>query len=177
MTRKIFFVEGECEKAFIENMYNKGYDKFTGRKNIEIFNICYDDVKKVKHKFAMRDVEIYFVFDTDRLSENAKNEQNNFMKNFNLLKNMNNKKYFIIQVQNFEDELVYSCEKLKKKLDLFQLFDTNSENEFKENFIKQNNRLYKLENEDFDISKLWCQETPFILSQYKIKRKQGKDFQ
>lgn len=177
MERKIFFVEGECEKVFIENMYNNGYDKFTGRKNIEIFNICYDDIKKIKNKFSMRNIDIYFVFDTDILVKNEKNEQNNFMKNFNLLKNTENNKYYIIQVKDFEDELVHSCTKLSKESDLFALFNAKNKKECKSHFISQNNRLNKLNGKGFDISKLWCQKTPSILSQYKIARKQGKDFQ
>lgn len=175
----MFFVEGECERVFIEDMFKNGYHKFTGRKNIEVFNIYYGDVEKIKNKFSMRNIDIYFVFDTDKLVENKKNEQDNFMKNFNLLKNIKNNKYFIIQVKDFEDELVYSCAKLNNRLDLFQLFKTNSKTEFKTKFIRDKKRLEKLDgkDKDFDISKLWCQETPSILLQYKILRKQGKDFQ
>lgn len=182
----MFFVEGECERVFIEDMFKNGYHEFTGRKNIEIFNIYYGDVEKIKNKFSMRNIDIYFVFDTDKLVENKNNEQDNFMKNFHLLENIENDKYFIIQVKDFEDELVHSCTKLSKESDLFALFNAENKKECKSNFISQNNRLNKLNRKGFDISKLWCQKIPDILSKYKMEeereerkkyRKQGENFQ
>ena len=177
MTRKIFFVEGECEKSFIENMYKSGYQEFTGRKNIEIFNICCDSIKKIQKKFAMRNMKVYFVFDVDILIENKHNEQNIFNQNFNLLKNTQNEKYYIIQVQNFEDELLHCCSGFNRnKNKLFETFNANNERRFKENFIHQCNNIQKLQENDFNILKLWVQNLPDILSSYKFNRKTGANF-
>lgn len=167
MAETIFLVEGKCEKEFINDLKKM--------KNIPAKIKLYNPLKsfyKILRSYHQDDT-LYFVFDTDILNSTTIKI---FERNLSILKGFKNK-FLIMQIENFEDELVYSCSKLNKKLDLFQLFDTNSENEFKENFINQSNRLEKLDSKGFDISKLWCQETPSILSQYKIERKQGTHFQ
>ena len=176
-SEQIFFVEGECEINFVKDLCQKGYINLAGK--IEKFNICYHHVDKMIRKYEKinKHIDFYFIFDIDVLETNANKEQMTFSENWKKLKNIKQNKYCVIQVKNLYDELVYSCGHLNKKLDLFQLFDTDSENEFKENFINQNNRLEKLDSKGFDISKLWCQKTPSVLSQYKIERKQGANFQ
>ncbi|VWL85266.1 hypothetical protein [Oceanivirga miroungae] len=90
-------------------------------------------------------------------------------KNINKLKKNKNISdiYFIKQIENLEDELIY-CTNIKQ---IKELLNSKSNSNFKKDFINCSNILEKLESKKFSINKLWIREENIFNSSSKIKIK------
>ena len=86
-------------------------------------------------------------------------------KNIEIFKNNDRIKEVILipQAKNLEDELIYST-KIKKIKDLLE---SKSDKDFKRDFISCNNLMKKLEEKEFEISKLWSRNAVDIYEKYK----------
>lgn len=110
-----------------------------------------------------QDEQIIVIADTDVLTE-----QNNFIQNFHKLKkHCKLKPQIIWQIQNFEDELCFSCACTCKQL--FNHFNAKGTNEFKGNFNAENQLPSKLKACNHDIEKMWLRSgSEMILNTHEI---------
>lgn len=144
-----YYVEGECEKNFLKAlMYIKSYGFVEGR--VEILNFVNTKLSYAKAKTIKRETKVVIVFDTDTTSADILFENLETLKKASGIKQ---KDIFLIpSVNNFEDELVCSCSKIKNINDLFK---TRGIDEFKKKFIKHKDLFSKLKDAGFDINKMW----------------------
>ena len=114
------------------------------------------------HYFVEGDTDIVIIFDTDVIDINNINILD---KNIEIFENNDRIKKVILipQVKNLEDELIYST-KIKKIKDLLE---SKSDKDFKRDFISCNNLMKKLEEKEFEISKLWSRNAVDIYEKYK----------
>lgn len=166
-----YFVEGECEKAFISAFIHasKGEYKLAPGK-VEIFNVVTEKISPMKAMSIKRGTKIVFVYDTDVRSIDI------FENNINVLKkhagiSLNNI-IFVPSVRNFEEEIVRSCSDLKNINDLF---GTKGIDEFKRKFINHRGIVSKLLSMGFDLSKMWNQMPDNLFAKYINKSKQIKE--
>lgn len=156
-----YFVEGECEKAFIKSYMFKNGKHFKPGK-IEVFNFINEKLSKPKARTINKDMHVAIVFDTDvenivTLEENIK-----LLKSVSLLDDSHI--ILIPSIKNFEDELVYSCSKLRTIGDLFK---TKSVAEFKKKFIAHSDIVSKLDSVDFDFDLIWTRDAKSPFDIYK----------
>lgn len=146
MANKYFyFVEGECEQAFINELKKKKEPKIKPGK-VKIFNVVNQLLSPREIRVIDKDYHIIFVYDIDVANIEILN------KNINLLKKYNFKNVHHIQsINSFEDELVYSTSLTK----INEMFNTKSVEEFKSKFIKQKNLYVKLKEINYDNNKMW----------------------
>lgn len=144
----IFIVEGETERKLTNTLYLGA---------VKIFNLWDLEPEKIHHILILipkKKVKVFIVCDTDCIDDPKKER---FIKNFHSIKKhvgRNNISLFQ-QNLNLEDELIY-CLNINNKKKLYSLFNNASGNgQFKRNFIDEKNLLAKLENNNFDLSKLW----------------------
>ena len=142
-----YFVEGETEKAFIEQIKNKYI--LSGK--IDVLNILQNDIKNSRLMSIKPNTTIILIFDTD---VQEKELLNRLAQNIKILKASKHIKEVIVipQVLNFEDELVYAT-----NIKSIEKFIPNcTKKEFKSKFIKLgSNMVAMLEKQDFDADKLW----------------------
>lgn len=157
----IYFVEGECEKAFIRSFMLANGDHFKPGK-IEIFNFINDRLSKAKARTINKDMIVAIVFDTDVNNIEVMEENIRLLKSVSLLDDSHI--IFVPSVKNFEDEIVYSTSKIKTIHDLFK---TKSIQEFKKKFIAHKDIVSKLEELNFDIKRIWTRNGASPFDRYK----------
>ena len=145
----VYFVEGETERKLIEVL------------KTDLQLIVPGKVRKlnpVEYRITRRDLLQYgnktmlvFLFDTDTGNAGI------LQKNIILCKKMPNIDNVICipQVSNLEDELEYSCTKIK---DVSELTNSRSRSDFKRDFLKDKNIPVKLERADFRAERLWSRK-------------------
>ena len=194
---RIFIVEGYCEETFIKALMNKN-PNFLGkvedpkkRKPVRPLN---DNIMRLYRENYRKNSEtiFYLIIDTDEFinQEHSQNRLKNLAHNVKFFKQYGFDNYLIFQVYDFEDELLHSCpEFLNNKDNLISCFSGIKNDKFDKNrFTKLFNldkdnkkrlemKIKKLDDNGFDITKLWKQKIPSILFAYEKYRKQGKDFQ
>ena len=144
-----YFVEGECEKTFIRSyMFVDGKHFKAGK--IEVFNFVNERLSKPKARTINKDMHVAIVFDTDVENIEILEENIKLLKTVSLLDNSHI--ILVPSVKNFEDELVYSCSKLKTIHDLFK---TKSLSEFKKKFNAHSDIVSKLNDVSFDFNLIW----------------------
>lgn len=137
-------VEGENELTYWRKMGFLGTAK--------IFNLWQSKDKAMNGLLRMisQDEQIIIIADTDVLSE-----QNRFIANVLQIKqHCKLKPHIIWQIQNFEDELCFSCG--CRPAQLFQHFDAVNADEFKNKFNKVNQLENKLAACNHDRDKMWA---------------------
>ena len=152
-----YFVEGECEKAFIRSfMFVDGKHFKLGK--IEVFNFINERLSKAKARTINKDMTIAIVFDTDVENVEILEENIKLLKTVSMLDDKHI--VFVPSVKNFEDELVYSSSKLRTINDLFK---TQSVANFKKRFISHSDIVSKLNDVGFDFELIWSRnaKTPF----------------
>lgn len=142
-----YFVEGETEKAFIEQIKNK----YVLSGKIDVLNILQNEIKNSRLISIKPNTTIILIFDTD---VQKKELLNRLAQNIKILKASKHIKEVVVisQVLNFEDELVYAT-----NIKSIEKFIPNcTKKEFKGKFIKLgSNMVAMLEKQDFDADKLW----------------------
>lgn len=142
-----YFVEGDTEKAFIEQIRNK----YVLSGKIDVLNILQNEIKNSRLISIKPNTTIILIFDTD---VQKKELLNRLAQNIKILKASKHIKEVIVipQVLNFEDELVYAT-----SIKSIEKFIPNcTKKEFKSKFIKLgSNMVAMLEKQDFDADKLW----------------------
>ena len=142
-----YFVEGETEKAFIEQIRNK----YVLSGKIDVLNILQNEIKNSRLISIKPNTTIILIFDTD---VQEKELLNRLTQNIKILKNSKHIKEVIVipQVLNFEDELVYAT-----NIKSIEKFIPNcTKKEFKSKFIKLGSKMVAmLEKHGFNTDKLW----------------------
>lgn len=149
MVNIIYFVEGECEQKLIKAFTSSGGVGFKPGK-VNVLNFNNQIIKRSLALSIKKNDLVVIIIDTD-IKDTKIIDQNIsiLLKHSYLTKD---KIYIVMSVDNFEDELVYSCEKLSNIHDLFK---TNDIKEFKTKFINRDNLKSKLIQEGFNIRKIF----------------------
>lgn len=140
-----YFVEGECEEKIINALKISPVNGILPGK-VEVFNVINKKLTPARLAIIPPDAIIILIYDTD-VEKTDILEQNILLLNQFGFKNI----HHIHSIKNFEDELVFSTE----LTNIHQMYNTNSEEEFKTKFMHQNNILVKLRKHKFDSNKLW----------------------
>ena len=150
-----YFVEGENERKLIETIKSKYL--YSGK--IKVINTIQNKVPNSILRTLERETVIILVFNTDIEKIDVLDE------NIKLIKSSNNVRdiIYIPQIKNLEDELIYST-KIKKIKDLLE---SKSDKDFKRDFISCNNLMKKLEEKEFEVSKLWSREAVSTFKKYR----------
>ena len=143
-----YFVEGECEEKLINILKTPPINYlFPGK--VEVFNVIQNILSNQRILSIKPNSVIVFVYDTDVLDDNI------LKINIDRLKKYGYKNIIHIQsINNFEEELLYSYN-IKS---INEIFKTQSNDEFKRNFIGCNNIYKKLSSVGFNINKLWSRK-------------------
>ena len=142
-----YFVEGETEKAFIEQIKNQ----YVLSGKINVINILQNEIKNSRLMSIKPNTTIVLIFDTD---VQEKELLNRLAQNIKILKASKHIKEIVVipQVLNFEDELVYATN--IKSIEKF--IPKCTKKEFKGKFIKLGfSMVAMLEKQDFNADKLW----------------------
>lgn len=143
-----YFVEGECEKKFIDSFKIDPYNAFVSGK-VSVFNVIKRRITINRLMTLNPKTIIILVYDIDVLDTHILEE------NIKLLKKYKFKDvYHIHSIQNFEDELVYASN--LKKID--DLFGTKCLDDFKSKFINHKDIIHKLDDIGFDVNKMWSRK-------------------
>lgn len=164
--RIVYLVEGKCEKQLIDAIKNEYI--VSGR--IFVFNALLKLIPKTMILPFAPNTFIVIVFDTD-VDNIEKIDRLNY--NIKFLKQSSNIKGIILipQVQNFEDEILFSCN-IKQIKDFF---NSKTNTEFKTDFIKHSCQISsKLKKYNFNIDKFWSRNACNNFSQFKNKSKEIK---
>lgn len=152
----IYLVEGECEEKLIKALKVKPALIYPG--TIKKFNVIQNEIPISRLMSFDPGSKVVLVFDTDiDITEHLK-------KNIDLLKKACSKVEVvtIMQVLNFEDELVRSTDVSKAQ----ELTKSESISDFKRavNKIKDIEFRQGLKRHRFDISKIWTEKPPRAFS-------------
>lgn len=155
-----YFVEGECEKAFLRSfMFVDGRHFRQGK--IEVFNFINERLTKAKARTLNKDMSVAIIFDTD--VENIDVLEDN-IKLLRTVSMIDDEHIFLIpSIKNFEDELVYSCSKIKT---IHDLFNTRSVSEFKKKFIAHHEIVSKLDDAGFNFNLIWSRNSKGAFKKY-----------
>ena len=156
---KIFYVEGENEEHFLRHASSGG--------RIKRFNFWQQDVKKIIRRLN-QNYCVTIIFDTDAIGDN---ELRRFFSNIQKLDSICHRVTLLQQSKNFEDELIYSCQ--RKKKDLFDRFNAKSHKEFKRNFNGTTNVMSVLDQLGFDRELMWSK--PIIKELKALNRYMNKE--
>ena len=144
----IYFVEGECEKNFI-NSFKANREIISGKVRItnlwEITNIT-----KVVRLLPREKAIIYVVFDTDVTSEIKR-----FCANLTSLSKHARKIILLPQHGHFEDELAFACGKLATKDLPAHLYGLPSIKQCKAKLAQDKNLVSNLASKGFELPLMW----------------------
>lgn len=158
------FVEGECEKKFIEDLLSSRQIKILLK--VKKINLWMENSIK-KHIITIKkDDKIFIIFDTDTVNNQNKSK---FIKNLNLLIRNKNKIVLLEQNQNFEDELCYSLN--FTRLQLLKEFKADGVSEFKSRFIALTSTSNKLKCLNINWEKLWNRSVIYKDIEHQINNK------
>lgn len=105
-----------------------------------------------------RGTKVVIVFDTDIKQVDILNG------NIDALLSVGVEVIFIPSINNFEDEIVKSCSKIKN---LDQILNTKGTEEFKKQFIKHKDIVSKLMSVGFDLQLMWSTQPSEPFDKYK----------
>jgi len=165
-SQSIYYYEGETEKALITAL-KRG--KLIPQGKTKKFNFWQKEASVITRSINKSDV-LYIVFDTDVMGII---ERNRFIKNIESLCRSVKEVHLLAHHENLEDELVFVCSK-RNSLKLFEdFYNTKNCDEFKSSFIKESNLLKKLNDNSFNINKLWSKQDVYsgYLSGIKTNKK------
>lgn len=142
-SKKAIFVEGETEEKLVKALFKIKCKKFN------LWNV---NPQKLEASLrVLQDLsEVYILIDTD---EDITLKMHNFVCNIKALIKNKIKVHILVQTYNFEDELCYSMNLKKEKM--IQFFNADNIKVFKNNFLKENDLLVKLNKIGFKVEKLW----------------------
>lgn len=157
MGKRIYFVEGECEKQLIDTLKSKENGVIKPGKS-EILNVVQEEIGKFKLITLEPESEVVLIYDTDVKNTSI------LEKNVGLIEKYTKKIkiYHIQSVRNIEEEIVYSSN--IKKID--EVFKTKGDNEFKRKFCQCNNLFAKLNEIGCDYSKMWIRKPDFEFEKF-----------
>ena len=146
-----YFVEGECEKAFIKAFQHATKGEYSIKPGkTEVLNFNCEKISKAKAMSIRKYTKIVVIFDTDVKINQIFEDNIDTLINY---ANLSDKDIiFIPSVSTFEEELVYSCESLK---DINHLFNTKGIEDFKNRFISHKDIVSKLYSVGIDLKKMW----------------------
>lgn len=152
-----YYVEGECEKHFLDT-YKSGVDPVFHPGKVEVFNVMTHIITQPRLINFSKNTTLVLVYDTDQSPTDI------FERNLEQLKkNKNISKIIHVQsVKNFEEELVYSSD----LNNINDMFSTKSVSEFKTRFNGAN-ITSKMKKINFDFLKIWSRNPPKSFSKYK----------
>ena len=147
-----YYVEGECEEKIIKAFQHEPVGFSVGR--IDVINPAEKVISKLRISQLKKDTTVILVYDVDVANERIIEE------NVNLLKQSKNIKaiYHVQSINNFEDEIVYSC----KISSINDIFKTRSASEFKNKFLAHKDIVKKLNSVGFDIKLIWTRSSQKI---------------
>lgn len=150
----VYLVEGETEEKMVR-ILKESYI-FSGKTLI----LHQQKISSALLRMLPRDSYVVIIFDTDVLET-----RDNLDITLQRLKNSGLNALLIPQIQNLEDEIIYSTS-IKK---ITELLDSKSSSDFKRDFLKEKNTLKKLKDKDFDIKKFWSRiaDENSVFGQYK----------
>lgn len=154
-----YYVEGECEEKFINILKLPPFCSLKSGKVVK-FNVIQEKLSSQRILSLKKGTIIIFVYDTD-----VKNDE--ILKlNISLLNKYGfDKIYHIQSIENFEDEIVYSCDLNS----INNIFKTKGSNEFKSKFLQSNNIMKKLNENHFQIIKMWIRQSKTLpFKKYKV---------
>lgn len=156
-----YFVEGPCEKAFIKAfMFCDGVSFKEGK--VEVFNFVNERMSNAFARTIQTDAKVAIVIDTDVERTDILDANINTLVNVATIKRENI--FIVLSINNFEDEIVFSCSNISN---INQLLSTSGTNEFKKKFIVHNNINKKLISVGFDMDKMWSRNPSNSFSKYK----------
>lgn len=164
----IYFVEGECEKAFLKSFIFSA-DKHFRLGRVEVFNFINERLSKQKARSINERMSVAIVFDTDVDKTDLLDENIKVLKTVSQL----NDDHIVLipSIKTFEDEIVYSCVKLKT---IHELFKTKSVSEFKKKFINHSDLISKLDEVGFNLELMWSREAKPPFNKYTNSSKKIK---
>ena len=169
----LYFVEGECEKALLKAFMHFDMFGFIPGK-VEVLNFVNKKLTNAQARMIKKDTKVVIIFDTDSFNIQILDENIKTLIEIGEVKA--NNLVIVMSVKTFEDELVYSCNKITNINDLL---NTNGISEFKKKFIKHSDLPSKLLGVGFNINLMWSRKAynPFdkyINSGNRIKRINSK---
>lgn len=149
-----YYVEGESEKALI-NALKLGPDALLISGKVSVFNVVQNRIEDMRLRALEPDTIVILVFDTDTSNADMLRENIKKLKGSNHVVGI----WCVAQVNNFEDELVYSTDISSVK----ELTGSKSKKDFKRDFQKEKDVKAKLMQYNFSIEKLWSRlpDNPF----------------
>ena len=163
-----YFVEGECEKKLLKSFMYLEDDSFVEGK-VEILNFVNSKITKPFARSIKKDTIVVIVIDTDVNDTSNLDFNIEMLKSVSLVKETN---IVVVQsVKNFEDEIVFSCNKISE---INQLFSTKGKPEFKKKFINHNDIVSKLKKVGFSIEKIWSRKASGGFDKYTNNSKRIK---
>ncbi len=140
-----YYVEGQTDEKMVRILKTDLQLVVPGK--VEKFNIIENELSSSRTIGLKKGTIVVLVFDTDT------NNNSILDKNIKFLQEQNNisKVICITQVGNLEDELIRSCD-IKE---IRELTGSRSNSDFKNDMLKQNNFMNKLERKFFDFNKFW----------------------
>jgi len=160
-----YYVEGECEKHFLDT-YKSGVDPVFHPGKVEVFNVLTHVITQSRLINFAKGTTLVLVYDTDQSSTEI------FERNLEQLKkNKSISKIIHVQsVKNFEEELVYSSD----LNNINEMFNTKSVSEFKTKFNSAN-IINKMKKINFKFSKIWTRTADKSYSKFKQGGKSIKE--
>lgn len=147
----VYFVEGECEKKFIDIYKVKPHNLFQPGQ-VFVFNFINKYITLDRISLLNRNATIILVYDTDE------EDVTKLEANLKMLKDHGFTSILHIQsIYTFEDELVYAT----SMKNINELCNSESNNEFKNRFLnlKRENVTTKLKKYNFDGDLIWNRQT------------------
>lgn len=157
-SKYLYFTEGETEKKLVDLLKTDLQVIKPGKS--KVFNIFEDRITPALLANISPKTKIVLIFDTDVIKPNFD------LYDFNFSKLKKSRMVIDIitipQCRNFEEEMVYSMN-IKKA---GQLFAAENDAKFKSTFLRMDNRFLrsKLEENSFDITKLWSRNPNGVFS-------------
>lgn len=141
-----YFVEGDTEKKFLTELKREGNLIVPGP--VRVFNVINKRLSAAMLSSIPSNTIVILVFDTDTKKTDILKENLSKLKQSRSVREA----WCVIQVENFEDEIVRSTDVRAAK----ELLESKSNTEFKRDIIKEKNLMTKLRSHNFDLSKMWA---------------------
>lgn len=140
-----YYVEGENEEKVVNSLKSELRCIRTGK--VAVFDVVKRRITRNKLRQLKRNTIVVLVFDTDTDNAEILNENIEFIRKQNYIKDV----ICVTQVQNLEDEIERSCNIKMAK----QLTGSRSLEDYKRDLNAEKNLGTKLRNAEFDIDKFW----------------------
>ncbi|PWQ96541.1 hypothetical protein [Leucothrix pacifica] len=143
----IYFVEGECEKNFI-NSFKTNRAIISGK--VRITNLWETaNINRIIRSLPKQGAVIYVAFDTDVTSEAER-----FCANIKALSKHCRKIILLPQHEHFEDELAFACQQATRDLPSY-LYGLSSLSECKTKLAQDKNLVSNLNAKGFVLARMW----------------------